>query len=77
MGAGEFRGNADRLESQIEEMAHVVYGLPKNEQSRAVAKGTASLLRTLSGVKFEREEEPIWPRPPVRSSRETGGRRDA
>lgn len=64
MGAGDFRGDAGRLEGQIEEMAHVVYGLPKNEVSKTVARNVAALLLTLSSVKFEKEEEPIRPRPP-------------
>ena len=64
MGAGEFRGDENRLESEIEEMAHVVYGLPKNVQSRRVARNTAGLLLTLSRVKFEKEEEPLMPRLP-------------
>jgi len=64
MGAGDFRGDAGRLEGQIEEMAHVVYGLPKNEISKTVARNVAALLLTLSSVKFEKEEEPIRPRPP-------------
>ena len=29
MGEGEFRGDEKRLASEIEEMAHVVYGMPK------------------------------------------------
>ncbi len=62
MGAGAFRGDESRLESEIEEMAHVVYGLPKNEQSRRVARNVAGLLLTLSRVKFEKEEEPHLPR---------------
>ncbi len=64
MGAGDFRGDEKRLESEIEEMAHVVYGLPKNEQSRRVARNTAALLLTLSKVKFEKKEEPHMPRLP-------------
>ena len=64
MGAGDFRGDAGRLEGQIEEMAHVMYGLPKNEISKTVARNVAALLLTLSSVKFEKEEEPIRPRPP-------------
>ncbi|MFP6870258.1 MAG: hypothetical protein VCE91_13110 [Nitrospinota bacterium] len=64
MGAGDFRGDAGRLEGQIEEMAHVVYGLPKDEISKTVARNVAALLLTLSSVKFEKEEEPIRPRPP-------------
>ncbi|MEE9256965.1 MAG: hypothetical protein V3V56_07330 [bacterium] len=64
MGAGKFRGNTGRLSRQIEEMAHVVYGLPINEQSRKVADSTASFMLTLSRVEFEREEEPLLPRPP-------------
>ncbi|HBK80284.1 MAG TPA: hypothetical protein DDZ83_11565 [Nitrospinae bacterium] len=64
MGAGDFRGDAGRLEGQIEEMAHVMYGLPKNEVSKTVARNVAALLLTLSSVKFEKEEEPIRPRPP-------------
>ncbi len=71
MGAGDFRGDAGRLDSQIEEMASVVYGMPKNEQSRKVAKETAGLLRTLSGLKFELAEEPLPPRPP-QAAREGG-----
>ena len=63
MGAGDFRGDAGRLEGQIEEMAHVVYGLPKNEISKTVARNVAALLLTLSSVKFEKEDEPIRPRP--------------
>ena len=54
MGAGKFRGDEKRLESEIEEMAHVVYGLAKNEQSKQVARDTAGLLLTLSNVKFEK-----------------------
>ena len=65
MGEGEFRGDADRLESQIEEMAHVVYGLPKNDLSKSVAKNVANQLLILSAIKFEKEEEPIRPLPPV------------
>ncbi len=64
MGAGKFRGDEKRLESEIEEMAHVVYGLAKNEQSKQVARDTAGLLLTLSNVEFEKEEEPILPRLP-------------
>ncbi len=64
MGAGVFRGDESRLESEIEEMAHVVYGLPKNEQSRRGARNVAWLLLTLSRVKFEKEEEPLMPRLP-------------
>lgn len=62
MTAGEFRGDEKRLETELEEMAHIVYGLPKNEQSKAVARNTANLLLTLSKVKFEKEEEPHLPR---------------
>ena len=40
------------------------YGLPKNEISKTVARNVAALLLTLSSVKFEKEEEPIRPRPP-------------
>ncbi len=64
MGAGKFRGDAGRLSRQIEEMAHIVYGLPMNEQSRKVADKTASLMLTLSRVEFEKEEEPLPLRPP-------------
>ncbi len=64
MGAGKFRGDAGRVSRQIEEMAHVVYGLPINEQSRKVADSTASFMLTLSRVEFEREEEPLPLRPP-------------
>mgnify|MGYP006865135832 CR=1 FL=1 len=76
MGEGEFRGDAGRLESEIEEIAHVVYGLPKNEQSKSVARDTASLLLTLSGVKFAKEEEPILPRRPEAGATGPGGRVD-
>ncbi len=76
MGEGDFRGDAGRLESEIEEMAHIVYGLPKNEQSKSVARQTASLLLTLSGVRFEKEEEPILPRPPEAGASGPGGRGD-
>ena len=79
MGAGKFRGDAGRLSRQIEETAHVVYGLPINEQSRKVADNVASLMLTLSRVEFEREEEPILPRPPGvdrPSGPDTGGASD-
>ncbi len=79
MSAGKFRGDAERLSRQIEEMAHVVYGLPMNEQSRKVADKTASLMLTLSRVEFEKEEEPLLPRPPRPpgpQGPDTGGARD-
>ena len=79
MGEGKFRGDTGRLSRQIEEMAHVVYGLPINEQSRKVAESTASLLLTLSRVEFEKEEEPLLPRPPGvdrPSGPDTGGASD-
>ena len=66
MGEVEFRGDIGRLESMIEDMAHRVYGLAKNDKSKATAKMVASRLLTLSGVKFEKEEEPIRPRIPRR-----------
>jgi hypothetical protein len=62
MGEVEFRGEVERLESMIEDMAHCVYGLAKDDKSKAVAEMVASRLLTLSGVKFEKEEEPIRPR---------------
>ncbi len=65
MGAGEFRGDGRRLESLIEEMARVVYGLPVDEKSKVTSKETAALLLTLSRVRFEKEEEPIVPRLPL------------
>ena len=61
MEEGEFRGDVESLESMIEDMAHRVYGLAKNDKSKAAAKMVASRLLTLSGVKFEKEEEPIRP----------------
>lgn len=64
MGVGELRGDEKRLASEIEEMAHVVYGLPKNDLSKKIAQNTANLLHTLSQVKFEKEEEPHLPRLP-------------
>jgi hypothetical protein len=64
MGVGEFRGDEKHLPSEIEEMAHVVYGLPKNDLSKTISQNTANLLRTLSNVKFEKEEEPHLPRLP-------------
>ncbi len=62
MGEVKFRGDIGRLESMIEDMAHGVYGLAKDEKSKAAAKAVVSRLLTLSGVKFEKEEEPIRPR---------------
>ncbi len=64
MGEIEFRGNVERLESTIEDMAHCVYGLKKNDKTKATAEMVASRLLTLSGVEFEKEEEPIRPRIP-------------
>ncbi len=64
MGEVEFRGDTRRLESMIEDMAHRVYGLAKNDKSKAAAEKTVSRLLTLSGVKFEKEEEPIRPKVP-------------
>ena len=61
MEEGEFRGDVESLESMIEDMAHRVYGLAKNDKSKAATKIVASRLLTLSGVKFEKEEEPIRP----------------
>ncbi len=58
MGEVEFRGEVERLESMIEDMAHCVYGLAKDDKSKAVTEMVASQLLTLSGVKFEKEEEP-------------------
>ena len=57
----EFKGDVESLELMIEDMAHRVYGLAKNDKSKAAAKMVASRLLTLSGVKFEKEEEPIRP----------------
>ena len=66
MGEVEFRGDIGSLDSMIEDMAHCVYGLAKNDKSKATAEMVASRLLTLSGVKFEKEEEPIRPRIPRR-----------
>ena len=66
MGEVEFRGELGRLESMIEDMAHCVYGLAKDDKSKAAAEMVASRLLALSGVKFEKEEEPIRPRIPRR-----------
>jgi hypothetical protein len=64
MGLGDFRGDEKRLEIEIEEMAHCVYGLAKDDKSKVAAEMVASQLLTLSGVKFEKEEEPIRPKIP-------------
>ena len=64
MGEVEFRGDLGHLESMIEDMAHCVYGLKKNDKTKATAEMVASRLLTLSGVEFEKEEEPIRPRIP-------------
>ncbi len=69
MGEAKFRGDTGRLVSMVEDMAHCVYGLAKDEKSKAAAEAVASRLLTLSGVKFEKEEEPIRPR----ISRRVGG----
>jgi len=65
MGAGDFRGDAGRLGAQIEEVASVVYGMPKNDHSKRTAEETAGLLITLSRIRFDLEEEAIPPRPPA------------
>ena len=64
MGEVNFQGDVGRLELLIEDMAHGVYGLVKDEKSKAAAEAVASRLLTLSKVKFEKEEEPIRPRIP-------------
>ena len=51
-----------RLAGRIEEMAPEVYGLPKDERSRAGAEEMAGFLLTLSGAEVGMEEEPIRPR---------------
>ena len=66
MGEVEFRGEIERLESMVEDMAHCIYGLAKNDKSKASAEMVVSRLLTLSGVKFKKEEEPIRPRIPRR-----------
>ncbi len=60
----KFRDDIERLQVLIENTAHCVYGLAKDDKSKSAAKAVASRLLTLSGVKFEKEEEPIRPRVP-------------
>ena len=56
-----------------------VWDLPKgklDERETIVADKTASLMLTLSRVEFEKEEEPLLPRPPGPPGPDTGGARD-
>ena len=62
MNMAEIEGDAGRLAGQLEEMAHTVYGLPKDERSRATAKDIAEMLQTLSETRVEIDEEPILKR---------------
>ena len=62
MNMSEFKGDAGRFAGQLEEMAHTVYGLPKDEWSRATAKDIAEMLQTLSEARVEMDEEPILKR---------------
>ncbi len=62
----KIEGDAGRLAGQLEDMAHTVYGLPKDERSRAIAKDIAEMLQTLSEARVEMDEEPILER--LRSS---------
>jgi hypothetical protein len=62
----EMKGDAGRLAGQLEEMAHTVYGLPKDDRSQATAKDIAEILQILSEARVEMDEEPILTR--LRSS---------
>jgi len=49
-------------------MAHALFGLPKDERSRAGAREMAEMLAQVAAVRFEKTEEPIMPQA------RTGGR---
>lgn len=47
---------------RIEEMAHILFGLPRDARSRAAAEEMAGMLERIASVPFGKEEEPIMPR---------------
>ncbi|MEK6712494.1 MAG: hypothetical protein AABZ64_18145 [Nitrospinota bacterium] len=46
---------------RIEEMAHALFGLPRDERARAGAKEMAEMLVRIEGADLRQEEEPILP----------------
>jgi len=62
------RADEGQTADRIEEMAHALFGLPKDERSRAGAREMAEMLAQVAAVRFEKTEEPIMPQA------RTGGR---
>lgn len=52
---------AQEVAERIEATAHTIFGLPRDERSRAAAKEMADMLAQIEAVALRKEEEPIMP----------------